>query len=64
VPYSNEATVTEYFHRTQEANGDSLLLVFTYVEDPQYLNGPFITSTHFKKISDVTDWNPTPCQPN
>src|SRR5262245_21103826 len=49
VPYSGNAVLTEYYHRTVEPNGDSWLIVTTLVEDPQYLNQPFQTSTHFKK---------------
>ena len=44
-----------------EGNGDSWLIVKTIVEDPAYLTGPFITSTHFKKQADSKGWNPTPC---
>jgi hypothetical protein len=61
VPYSGNAVVTEYYSRTLEPNGDSWLIVTTIVEDPQYLNQPFITSTHFKKQVDASGWNPTPC---
>jgi hypothetical protein len=60
VPYSANAVLTEYFHRFN-LNGDSWLLVITRVEDPQYLNEPFITSTHFKHVPDASGWNPTPC---
>src|SRR5437667_3478897 len=61
VPYSATATVTEYFDRVNETNGDSWLIVKTIVDDPQYLAQPFITSTHFKKQADASGWNPTPC---
>jgi len=61
VPYSGNAVVTEYVSRTMESNGDSWLIVTTIVEDPQYLNQPFTRSTHFKKVTDASDWNPTPC---
>jgi len=61
VPYSGNAVVTEYFHRAEESNGDSLLIVTTMVEDPQYLTGQFVRSTHFKKLPDATGWNPQPC---
>ena len=61
VPYSANAVVTEYYDRVNEANGDSFLIVKTIVEDPAYLNQPFITSTHFKKQADAAGWNPTPC---
>jgi hypothetical protein len=60
VPYSANAVLTEYFHRFN-LDGDSWLLVITRVEDPQYLNEPFITSTHFKQVPDASGWNPTPC---
>ena len=61
VPYSGNTVLTEYFSRTLEPNGDSWLIVTSIVEDPQYLNQPFITSTHFKRQADSTGWNPTPC---
>jgi len=61
VPYGANTKLTEYYSRTHEPNGDSWLIVTTIVEDPQYLNQPFITSTHFKKQADATGWNPTPC---
>ena len=63
VPYGEAATITEYFHRLpQHPNGDTWLLVVTVVEDPQYLNEPFYTSTHFKLERDGDGWNPTPCR--
>jgi hypothetical protein len=61
VPYSANALLTEYYDRVSEANGDSWLMVKTIVEDPAYLNVPFITSTHFKKQADSRGWNSTPC---
>jgi hypothetical protein len=61
VPYSANALLTEYYTRVSESNGDSWLIVTTIVEDPQYLDQPFITSTHFKKQADASGWNPTPC---
>lgn len=61
VPYSGNAVLTEYYSRTHEPNGDSWLIVTTIVNDPMYLNTPFITSTHFKKQADASGWNPTPC---
>jgi hypothetical protein len=61
VPYSANTVLTEYYDRLNEANGDTILMVTTIVEDPQYLNQPFITSTHFKKLPDASGWNPSPC---
>jgi hypothetical protein len=62
VPYSANARVTEYFNRVNETNGDSWLIVTTMVEDPQYLNARFVTSSHFKKVPDDSAWKPTPCE--
>ena len=61
VPYSENAVVTEYFDRHNETNGDQWFTVTTIVEDPKYLQLPFITSTHFKKEPDGAKWRPTPC---
>jgi hypothetical protein len=61
VPYSANTVLTETYDRTNEANGDSWLIVETIVDDPANLNQPFITSTHFKRQADATGWNPTPC---
>ena len=62
VPYSGNAVLTEYFHRTAEPNGDSWMVVTTIVEDPQYLTGPFLRSTNFKKEADGSRWDPMPCE--
>jgi hypothetical protein len=35
--------------------------VKTIVEDPEYLEGPFITSSNFRKQNDRSGWDPTPC---
>ena len=61
VPYSERATVSENFDLAPLANGGQLLLVTTVVEDPVYLNGPYVTSPHFKKEPDGSKWDPTPC---
>jgi hypothetical protein len=63
VPYSENATITEYFHRLpMHSNGDNWLHVVTVVEDPEYLTQPFYTSTQFKLEPDNSEWNPTPCR--
>jgi hypothetical protein len=63
VPYSEDTTMTEYFDRLT-AYGTDWLTVFTIVEDPHYLNQPFITSTHFKREPDASKWMPTSCEPD
>ncbi len=63
VPYSEDATVTEYIHRLpQHPNGDNWLLVVTVVDDPKYLSEPFYTSTQFKLEPNGSKWNPSPCK--
>ena len=62
VPYSEDAVVTEAFHRHDEPNGDVWFTVTTIVEDPRYLTQPFITSTSFRTEADQSKWNPAPCQ--
>jgi hypothetical protein len=63
IPYSTDAVVTEYFDRVgPEPNGDVFLIVRTVVEDPKYLDQPFITSTNFKLEPNGSKWNPTPCK--
>ncbi len=62
VPYGANATLTEYFNRTIEPNGDSWLILTAIVEDRQYLTGRFVRSTHFKKLPDNhSTWEPEPC---
>lgn len=61
VPYSANTTLTEYFDRVDEPNGDAYLVVTTTVEDPVYLAQPFLTASHYRKQPDATGWNPTPC---
>jgi hypothetical protein len=62
VPYGANAVLTEYFSRTIEPNGDSWLILTSIVEDPQYLTGPFIRSTHYKRLPDNnTAWEAEPC---
>jgi hypothetical protein len=61
VPYSDKASIVEYFDRISYPNGDEVLLVRTVIEDPQYLQVPFITSTNFKREPSDAKWKATPC---
>ena len=61
VPYSENAVVTEYFDIAPLPSGGQVLLVTTIVDDPQYLQQPFIVSSQFKKESNGSKWDPTPC---
>jgi len=61
VPYSAKTVLTEYYDVAIEPDGDTYLLITTTVDDPVYLQQPYLTATHFKKQYDASGWNPTPC---
>jgi hypothetical protein len=61
APYSANAVVKEFFDLSKERNGDTWFVVTTVIEDPAYLQEPFVTSTNFKKQADATGFKPTPC---
>jgi len=61
VPYSADATVSEFYDYHKEPNGDEWFTVTTIVRDPKYLREPFITSSDFKRQRDATGWRPTLC---
>jgi hypothetical protein len=61
LPYSENAKLTEYFSRVS-AVGNDYLTVLSVVHDPTYLNDDFVTSSHFKREPDDTNWNPSPCR--
>lgn len=60
VPYSENAVITEYYDR-HTAFDQEWFTVTTVIEDPIYFNQPFITSSHFRKETNDSKWNPTPC---
>ena len=62
VPYSANAVLTEFFDRTSEPNGDSWLILTSIVDDPAYLNLPFMLTTHFKREPDGSKFRPRPCE--
>ena len=61
APYSEKATVSEYWNLNELPNGDRWLTVITKVEDPQYFTRAYTTSSDFKRLTAETGWNPTPC---
>ena len=63
VPYSGSTVLTEYFDRFDVPGGETILLVTSEVNDPEYLAQPFWTSTNFKKENDGSGWSPTTCTP-
>jgi hypothetical protein len=63
VPYSDQATVLEYFDRFAAPANNEWLVVTTAVTDPKYLTQEFVTSTHFRREPDGSKWDPTACKP-
>jgi len=61
VPYSANTVLTENFDKVTEPDGETLLIVSTIVNDPEYLTQEFLTSTHFKKEPDGSKWSPSAC---
>ena len=61
VPYSDRTTLTEYWDLHTETNGDKYIVITNTVDDPTYLQAPWITALHFKKEADGSKWNPEPC---
>jgi len=61
VSYSANSVFTEYWDAYKERNGDQWMLVTNVIDDPVYLQMPWITSLHFKKEMDDSKWDPTPC---
>jgi hypothetical protein len=63
VPFSANTTLTEYYDVHKEKNGDVWLVVTSIVDDPQYLDAPWVTTTHFRKQNDANGWDPQACKP-
>jgi hypothetical protein len=61
VPYSERAVQTEYINYVAGQKNDEYLVDTAMVDDPVYLNGPFIRTYTFKKEADGSKWDPAPC---
>ena len=61
VPYGANTTITEYFVRLVDRNGQEYLVVTTTIDDPTYFQPAYIKTYEFKKQRDATGWNPRPC---
>jgi hypothetical protein len=61
VPYGANATLTEWLTTITEPDGNTYLLVTNILEDAQYLNAPYVRTVQFRKQTDTSGWNPTPC---
>jgi hypothetical protein len=61
IPYSADVSMTEYFDTFKEPAGTEWFVVTTIVRDPQYLIGPWVTTTNFKRETGAAPWSPSPC---
>ena len=61
MPYTASAKLTEVFRVHDLPDNGQWIVFSSMVEDPQYLNQPYIVTYHFKKLPDGAKWNPTPC---
>jgi hypothetical protein len=61
VPYSGNTVLTEYYDVHQRKDAEYLVITQT-VDDPQYLDVPWVTSNHFRKEPDGSRWDPRPCE--
>jgi hypothetical protein len=61
VPYSGNTVLTEYYdvHRGKDSE---YLVITQIVDDPQYLEVPWVTSNHFKREPDGSRFEPRPCE--
>ena len=62
VPYSAKTTVTEFFDRFPVPDGSEWFVVTTQVVDPEYILGRLVTSSHFRREPDASQWAPKPCR--
>ena len=61
LPYSENATMTEYFNMHRTPDGNQWLTVTQLVRDPRYIQGEYVSNWHYRKEPDNSKWRPTPC---
>ena len=61
VPFSANATMTEYFDVITEPGGEIWLIDDAIITDPAYLIRSVKRSTHLRKQADAKGWDPQPC---
>jgi len=63
VPYGLQTHMQEWFQVFDDPTGRHWLDVTTRVDDAEYLDAPFITSSDFRREPDGSKWAPHPCTP-
>jgi hypothetical protein len=61
VPYGENASLLEYVDLFREPDGGAIIVWTAVVNDPVYLETPYIISSQFKRQPDGAAWDPTPC---
>jgi len=61
VPYSENAVLTEYWDLYTEKNGDQWVVITAAVDDPLYLQVPWLGALEFRRERDGSKWSPEPC---
>ena len=61
VPFSGNLKMVEYFDVIREPGGEVWLIDDAILTDPMYLGRSHKRSTHLRKQSDSTGWDPQPC---
>ena len=68
APYSDQTAVVEYFDNFMSPTDEVEWLVVTQtLTDPMYINGEYVTSSHFRREAgpdgpQPANWDPTPCR--
>jgi hypothetical protein len=60
IPYGAATTVREYWDLRRLA-GQQWITVSVQVEDPEYLQTPYVYDSIFQKEPDSSKWEPAPC---
>ena len=61
VPYSENASLVEYYELITQPDGSPLLVVTIMTTDPMYLRQPFVITSQFKKEASDAKWKPSEC---
>jgi len=61
VPYSENASLSEYYEVITQPDGAPLLVVTIATTDPEFLRVPFVISSQFKREPTNAKWKPSPC---
>jgi hypothetical protein len=61
IPFGTRVELTEYFSTFKEPNGTEWFVVTTIVRDAEFLAGPWVTTTNFKREPNGSKFRPAPC---